>query len=317
MTINTVCWNESVPPRCQQGAVTIGNFDGVHRGHLALLAEAHRQSRVLEGPTLAVTFEPHPLQLLRPEQFQPVLTTALDRAGLLQAAGADHVFIVKTTLDFLKLSAAEFFSQVIRQGFAARCLVEGPNFGFGRNREGNVSLLEKWCADAGMMFTMVPPVTWHGQAISSSRVRDALVHGRPRDAIELLNRPYRLSGLVVAGKSRGQTLGFPTANLENVATLVPGNGVYAVRVTHEGRTWPGAANLGPNPTFGENVRKIEVHLIGFQGNLKGKVIEVDFIDRLRDTKAFSGPAELVAQLKEDVASASQIIASWEATGTNS
>jgi riboflavin kinase/FMN adenylyltransferase len=146
-----------------------------------------------------------------------------------------------------------------------------------------------------------------GGIVSSSRVREALVRGAVREAAELLGRPHRLHGQVGTGQRRGQQLGFPTANLERVETLVPGDGVYAVRVFWQGSAWPGAANIGPNPTFGEQDRKVEVHLIGFEGSLYGQRLAVDFLDRLRDTRPFSGPTELAAQLKKDVEQARRLV----------
>lgn len=300
-------WNESPAPECRNGALTIGNFDGVHLGHLALLQELKRQARKLDGPAVVLTFDPHPLQLLRPEQFKPVLTALDDRAALLQANGADHVLILRTTRELLQRSAQEFFDTVILTQIGARALVEGGNFAFGRDREGTIEKLHDFCGNAGVMFTIVPSFrTQDGVSVSSSRVRGALEIGDVREAARLLGRPYRLRGTVAEGSRRGHKLGFPTANLENIPTLVPRDGVYAVRV-HKGKDhWAGAANVGPNPTFGEQARKVEVHVIGFQGNLYGERLGIDFIARLRDTRAFDGVDKLVEQLKLDVREAERL-----------
>lgn len=298
MAIFTIQFDEAVPAPCRQGAVGIGNFDGVHLGHAALVAELRKQAG--QGPAVAVTFDPHPLQLLQPARFQPVLTTIQDRAALLQKCGADHVVILRTTPALLQLSAADFFNRILVDGFQARALVEGPNFGFGRNREGSVATLHDLCEKARLGLTIVTPRQIDGLVVSSSRVRHALEKGQVAEAAQLLGRPYRLRGNVGVGQRRGQTLGFPTANLHQPATLVPGDGVYAVRVRHGETRWPGAANVGPNPTFGEQARKVEVHLIGFQGDLYGQDLAVDFISRLRDTRPFAGPAQLIEQLRLDV-----------------
>jgi riboflavin kinase/FMN adenylyltransferase len=307
MAILTANWDDTLPPSIQRGAVAIGNFDGVHRGHLALLAELRRQAVAVGGPAVAVTFDPHPLKILRPERFQPVLTTIADRAALLQAHGADHVLILRTTPALLGLSAHQFFEGVVRDRLAARAMTEGPNFGFGRNREGDVTRLAELCRLHGMILVVVSPLEWHGAVVSSSRVRTALVQGNVREAADLLNRPFRLHGIVEPGQHRGHTLGFPTANLRQVETLAPGDGVYAVRVEYHDQVWPGAANVGSNPTFGEHARKIEVHLIGFQGELLGQSLAVDFIERLRDTRPFAGVAQLVEQLKLDVERARRLV----------
>jgi riboflavin kinase/FMN adenylyltransferase len=306
MTVARVNWNDVPPAAYQGGALAIGNFDGVHRGHTALVAELRKQAKAVGGPAVAVTFDPHPLQLLRPEQFQPVLTTVADRAELLQATGADHVLVLGTSPELLQLTAAQFFDRIVRDRLRPRALVEGFNFGFGRHREGNVQTLAELCREAGIPFTVVPPLKLEGRPVSSSRVRDALVAGDVREAARLLDRPYRLRGTVGVGQRRGRTLGFPTANLERPETLVPGDGVYAVRVHHSGTAWPGAANVGPNPTFGEQARKVEVHLIGFDGELTGQTLAVDFIDRLRDTQKFANAADLVKQLQADVEQARRL-----------
>lgn len=310
-----VTWdgNEPAPAGTVGGAVSIGNFDGVHRGHAALMAEVRRQA-AHGGPAVALTFDPHPLQILRPAQFQPVLTTLTDRAELLRAMGADVVVALQTTPSLLHLTAVEFFDQVIRARLRARALVEGVNFGFGRDRQGNIDTLTDLCAQAKLGFTVVQPVLHEGRPVSSSRVRDALLAGDVREAAILLGRPYRLRGRVGTGRQRGRLLGFPTANLEAVPTLVPADGVYAVRVRRQQQNWPGAANIGPNPTFGEGMRKVEVHLIGFQGELLGQEMALDFAERLRDTRTFAGPAELTEQLRIDVERARRLVEMPERSG---
>jgi riboflavin kinase / FMN adenylyltransferase len=306
MAAHTIDWNALPPDECRRGAVAIGNFDGVHRGHAALLAELRRQSEEINGPAIALTFDPHPIELLRPDQTPPRLTTPEDRTRLLLELGADHVLVLCATHELLALRAAEFFAQVIRERLDARALVEGTNFGFGRGREGDVTTLAQLCEPAAIRLKVVPPVILDGIEVSSSRVRAALTAGNVREAALLSGRSYRLHGVVGRGQERGQQLGFPTANLEQLRTLVPGEGVYAVRVPHEGKTWPGAANIGPNPTFGDNERKVEIHLIGFQGDLYGRPLAVDFVDRLRDTRPFKSVAELIEQLRRDIDEARRI-----------
>jgi riboflavin kinase/FMN adenylyltransferase len=258
---------------------------------------------------VALTFDPHPLQLLRPDKFQPVLTTIADRTRLLLNHGADEVIILQTSWPLLQLSAEDFFNTVIRERLDARCVVEGPNFGFGHNRGGDWHTLEVLSQKRGIE----PPVIaaslmLDGKPVSSSRVRAALVCGNVHEAARLLGRNYRLHGRVGTGQRRGQSLGFPTANLEQMPTLVPGDGVYAVRVKWGGRAWTGAANVGPNPTFGERARKVEVHLLDFQGDLYGQELTVDFVERLRDTQTFADKNQLVGQLQKDVAKTRQVMA---------
>jgi riboflavin kinase/FMN adenylyltransferase len=310
MSIVRLTWEQQPPRECRAGALAIGNFDGVHRGHQTLVAALRQKAQCLDGPAVALTFDPHPLQLLRPEQFQPVLTTVADRAELLQVFGADHVVILHTAPGLLQLTAREFFDKVVRQRFEARSVVEGTNFGFGHDREGTIETLKELSRAAGMEPpVIVPPFLLDGVPVSSSRVRAALVQGKVEQGAQLLNRPYRMQGRVGTGQRRGQTLGFPTANLDQVETLVPGDGVYAVRAHWQGQTWPAAANVGPNPTFGEQGRKVEVHLIGFHGDLYGQTLQVDFVKRLRDTQRFGGRDQLMSQLRLDVEQARMVMSS--------
>jgi riboflavin kinase/FMN adenylyltransferase len=315
MAVYSINWDATPPGDCCRGAVSIGNFDGVHLGHAALLSELRRQAGALSGPAVALTFDPHPIELLRPSQAPPRLTTTEDRSQLLLDLGVDHVVVFRVDHELLALRAVEFFAEVIQKRLQARALVEGTIFGFGRGREGDVEILAKLCEPAGIRLSVVPPVILDGIEVSSSRVRSALMAGNVREATHLLGRPYRLYGLVGTGQRRGQKLGFPTANLEQVQTMIPGDGVYAVRVPYEGKTWAGAANIGPNPTFGENARKVEINLIGYRGDLYGKSLAVDFVERLRDTRPFKSATELIEQLRLDIEQARRI-AGVEANGSH-
>jgi riboflavin kinase/FMN adenylyltransferase len=310
----------SLPRPCQDGAVAIGNFDGVHLGHQALLAETIRQARHCSGPAVVVTFSPHPLQLLRPESFLPELTTLTERVELLHRSGADHVVVLQTTTALLRLLAREFFEQIVGDTLRARAVVEGFNFGFGRNREGTVATLQALGKEKGVAVVLVPALELAsaGSAaipVSSSRVRDELLAGNVAAAQVLLGRPFRLTGVVKTGQKRGQSLGFPTANLEEVATLVPGDGVYAAIAYLRGKNWHAAVNIGPNPTFSEHARKIEAHLIGFSGDLYGQTLAIDFVERLRDTRPFAGVEELKKQLQIDLESTRRILEPHEMLST--
>jgi riboflavin kinase / FMN adenylyltransferase len=305
MDTQLVDWR-NLPANCRGGAVTIGNFDGVHRGHAALLAAVRARAAEVHGPGVAFTFDPRPLDVLRPGQSGPPLMTTADRVRWLLEEGADHVLVVRTTPELLALTADTFFTEVVQQRLAARALVEGPNFGFGRARQGDVGMLAQLCRANDIALTIVPPVQINGEEVSSSRVRATLLRGDVAEAADLLGRPYRLSGVVGTGQRRGQTLGFPTANLEAVPTLIPGDGVYAVRAYVSDTPWPAAANIGPNPTFGENARKVEVHLIGFHGDLYGEPLAVDLLHRLRDTRPFRNVTELIEQLQQDIDQARRI-----------
>lgn len=296
------------PPGFAGGAVTVGNFDGVHRGHRELVAAAARWAGRVGGPAVAVTFDPPPFQVLVPAAPpRPPLTTLADRAELLHAAGANRVVVLRTTAELLGLTPEEFVARVVVRLLGAKAVVEGYDFRFGRGRAGDTATLRTLCAAAGVGFEEVPPLNAGGEPVSSSRVRAAIVAGEVATAAGLLGRPYRITGTVVGGAKRGRTIGFPTANLGDVPTVVPGTGVYAVRAAVGGKTWPAAANVGPNPTFGEDARKIEAHLIGFAGDLYGQEMAVEFVQKLRDTRPFGGPAELTEQLRRDVAAAKSVL----------
>jgi riboflavin kinase/FMN adenylyltransferase len=300
MATHHVEWHAAFPQECRHAAVTIGNFDGVHRGHAALVAEVRRQASAINGPAVAVTLDPHPIALLRPDLHAVPLSTLADRTQWLHDLGADHVLVLHTTPELLALEAAAFFREVLLSRLAVRVLVEGENFAFGHNRQGNVHTLEELGRPAEIGVITVLPVLIDNMPVSSSRIRQALLAGEVEQAAQLLGRPHRLHGVVGHGRHRGASLGFPTANLEQLATLPPGDGVYAGR-GHAGRnSWPAAINVGPNPTFAEQQRKVEAHLIGFSGDLYGQPLRLDLVSRLRDTRPFRNADELREQLRHDV-----------------
>jgi riboflavin kinase/FMN adenylyltransferase len=306
MAAASLSWRDQPPPGFTGGAVTVGNFDGVHCGHRVLVAAARNWAEKIEGPVVAVTFDPHPFQILNPATPpRPPLTTFADRVELLHSAGADHVVILRTEPELLALTPEEFFREILARQLEAKAVVEGFNFRFGCGRAGTTATLHDLCAVAGMGFEEVPPLMMGEEPVSSSRVRAALVASEVATAVDLLGRPYRIAGVVIKGAKRGRTIGFPTANLGDVPTVLPGNGVYAVRAMVDGQSWPAAANIGPNPTFGEAARKIEIHLIGYAGDVYGKSMAVDFIQKLRDTRPFASAADLIEQLKADVEVAQQ------------
>jgi riboflavin kinase/FMN adenylyltransferase len=306
-----VDWQEEFPAASRGGSVAIGNFDGAHTGHASLIRELVRQARATHGgPAVALTFSPHPVEVLRPGTRVELLTTPADRAALLAGLGADLVLTLKATPELFRLSAREFFDRVVRGNLDARGMVEGANFCFGRDREGDVELLAEFCREAGMPLSVVPPYFLDGIEVSSSRIRQELQRGDVALAAKLLGRPYHLRGVVVGGKRRGRTIGFPTANLEGIATVIPAGGVYATRArTAAGEAYPSATNVGPSPTFGEEAPRVEVHLIGFAGDLYGQELEIEFLARLRETRPFAGPAELIEQLRRDVEQARSYAAS--------
>jgi riboflavin kinase/FMN adenylyltransferase len=292
-------------PAC---AVTVGNFDGVHVGHAAIVAALKATAGRLDMPAVALTFDPHPASVLRPETAPVPLTTPARRAGLLAGLGVDAVLVQPADARLMSLPAECFYRDVLRGRLRAAALVEGADFRFGAGRRGDVTLLRGWCAADGLAFDVVPPVLAGGEPVSSSRIRSLIAAGDVQAANRLLTEPLRISGTVVPGKRRGIGLGFPTANLASIATLVPGQGVYAARggvadADGDRTTHAAAVHIGPNVSFGETAVSVEVHLVGFSGDLYGRRLDVDFLGRLRDTRRFESIDDLKAQLAADVAAA--------------
>lgn len=292
-------------PAC---AVTVGNFDGVHLGHAAIVRRLIAASRRIDAPAVAFTFDPHPAAVVRPDHAPVPLTTPARRATLLRAIGVDAVVVQPTDKDLVSLTADRFYREILRERLHAVALVEGADFRFGANRKGDVRLLETLCSRDGVAFETVEAVLADGLPVSSSRIRGLIAAGRVAEAAILLASPYRLTGTVVEGANRGATIGFPTANLSGVATLLPAPGVYAARVTLPDRgSRPAAVHVGPNISFGETRIGVEAHLIGFSGSLYGCSLDVDFVERLRDTQKFDSIDGLVAQLAKDVARAAAVV----------
>lgn len=288
-----------LPAWLSKGAVAIGNFDGVHLGHARIINSLREQAAHVGGPAVVFTFDPHPVRLLRPALAPPPLTWTDRKADLLAELGVDMLIAYPTDEALLALSCEEFFSRIVVEALGARAIVEGNNFRFGKNRAGDVRVLAGLCAQAGISLEVVEPVIALGEVVSSSRVRRLIADGDVDQARQLLTRPYRIRGLVTHGVGRGMRLGFPTANVSAIDTLIPGLGVYAGAAMVENQTWPAAIHLGPNPTFGESAVKVEVHLLGFSGQLYGRPVEVDFLSRLRAVRTFASPDELQAQLAID------------------
>ena len=293
---------------CAPCAVAVGNFDGVHLGHAAIVRRLREAADRHGVPAVVLTFDPHPASILRPEQPPLPLTTPARRADLLLALGVDAVCVQPTDAALMALEAEAFYADVLRGRFAVRAVVEGQDFRFGSRRRGDVALLASLCGRDAVDLEVVPPVVVDDEPVSSSRIRTLVAAGRLGDARALMTSPYRLSGEVVVGARRGATLGFPTANLSGIATLLPAGGVYAALARVDGGSFPAAVHVGPNATFGETSVSIEAHLIGFAGDLYGRVLDVDFLDRVRDTRRFTSAEDLKAQLADDVATAGQIVA---------
>jgi riboflavin kinase/FMN adenylyltransferase len=285
--------------------VSIGNFDGVHRGHQRLLARARKLKQAAAAPAVGViTFEPHPLTVLRPGHAPPRLTSPGRKRELLAAAGVDAMVVLAPSKELLNLTAEEFW-ELLRDVVRPAHLVEGNSFTFGKGRGGTIERLRQWSAGAGIELHIVDPVTvpllnMLEAPASSSTIRWLLERGRVRDAAICLGRPHELEGLVVAGARRGREIGTPTANLKCDGQLVPADGVYAGRCSVEGQAWPAAVSIGTNPTFGDNPRTVEAHLIGFSGDLYGRLLRLELLDWQREQRTFAGIEPLKAWIAQDI-----------------
>jgi riboflavin kinase/FMN adenylyltransferase len=297
-----------VPDEARRGVLSIGNFDGVHRGHAMLLKRLMRMSRQCDGPAVGFTFDPHPATVLRPGSQPPPLTWRHRKIELLESLGLDWLVVCPAQPHVLELSAEAFYQQVICGRLAARGLVEGPNFLFGKGRGGDVEQLQHWCLRDGLKFEIEPTMESGGEVISSTRIRALVAAGDVDRANELLVAPYRICGQVVRGAGRGAGLGFATANLAEIPVLIPGPGVYATRMYVGDRPLAAAAHIGPNPTFDELQPKVEVHALDFRGDLYGQVVSVDFLARVREIARFPTPAALQLQLQQDIQRVRMLVA---------
>ncbi|HBO42508.1 MAG TPA: bifunctional riboflavin kinase/FAD synthetase [Planctomycetaceae bacterium] len=299
---------DDFPSQFRGGAVSIGNFDGVHAGHARLVAALRDKARQVAGPAVVFTLDPHPARVLRPEQTPPSLSWTERKAELLERLGVDAVIAYPTDRTFLRLDPVAFFERVVVGSLQARAVVEGPNFYFGSNRSGDLEMLGRLCSEAGMVLEVAEPVRVGGEIVSSSRIRRLVGEGAIEQANRMLTEPYRIRGVVVRGEGRGRQLGYPTANLSRIDTLLPGEGIYAARAWVDGAAWPAALSLGPNLTFGESEVKVEAYLVGYEGVLYDRTVEVDFLARLRDIERFSGVDSLIARMRRDVEAVERIVA---------
>ncbi len=291
----------------QQGYLTVGNFDGVHRGHQCIISKLVELSRNENVPSTVLTFEPHPVTILAPEFAPPRLTTLEKKTELLKNLGVDHVIALPVTQEFLELSPEEFFSQIIVEQFQAKGLIEGPNFYFGKDRKGNPELLAKFCQNEGMVLEIIQPEATGEEMISSTMIRKCISEGEMPVVTQLLDRNYSIEGMVIKGEQRGRSLGFPTANLENIPVLIPAEGVYAACTEISGVKYAVALNIGSNPTFQEQNKKIEAHLLNFSRDLYHSTLEISIVERIRSISTFPSVEQLTEQLCKDVKLVEKII----------
>jgi riboflavin kinase/FMN adenylyltransferase len=275
-------------------AICLGNFDGVHLGHRALFQAAARH-----GPVVALTFLPHPGRVLQPSLAPRLITPHERKLELLESLKVHAAVVQPFSPEYARTSREQFEHSLFRE-LGVRAVVVGQDFSYGARRAGTLSSLGAAATSAGAVLEVVPAVTVEGVVVSSSRIREYVLEGRVEAAARLLGRAFELTGSVVRGAGRGRTIGFPTANLETGNELLPATGVYAARV-FDGARWHGAAaNIGAKPTFSDDEFTIEAHLLDYSGDLYGKALRVEFLERLRSVRSFRSPSDLVAQIEIDV-----------------
>lgn len=287
--------------------VAIGTFDGVHLGHQHLLHAVAERARDLGATPVVLTFQPRPAEVLRPDLPPRYLTSLADRVRFLREAGAAKVVVVPFTRELSQTSAADF-ARALADRLHMRVLLGGPDLALGRGREGTPEVLSRLGQQLGFTVEVVPGLTVAGEDVRSSVIHRLLQEGNVEQARSLLGRPFAVSGPVVHGEGRGQTIGVPTANVAvSEGMTLPANGVYAVRAEVNGRRYGGAANLGIRPTFDGQTRSLEVHLFDFSGDVYGQPMRVEFISRLRPEQRFASVGELVQQIQTDLRQARAIL----------
>jgi len=287
--------------------VTLGNFDGIHLGHQAILARVVHEARARQGTALVLTFHPHPLAVLRPTLALPLILSLREKLRLFAAQGIHGVFLQHFTLPFSRLTPEEFVQRYLVEAIGTEKIIVGHNVSFGRNRAGRAETLEQLGRLCGVEVEIVLSGLLDDREVSSTTVRALLSAGDMRAVARFLGRPYTVSGRVEKGFQRGRGLGFPTANLRPRADVLLPNGVYAVLVTIGEQEVPGVANVGVNPTFGGNKRTIEAHLFDFSADLYGQRLRVGFVEHLRGERKFPSVQELARQIQEDASRARALL----------
>ena len=295
----------SIPERATTSTIlTIGNFDGVHRGHQALLERLTGYARKLALPAAVLTFEPHPREFFAPDQAPARLTSLREKLNLLEKCGVDHVYVCRFDARLAAQSAETFIERILVRGLSIRHLMIGDDFRFGKGRGGDFALLQSAGASHRFGVESMPTLDWEGERVSSSAVREALEAGDIEHATRLLGRPYGIAGRVVGGEKIGRQLGFPTANIQLKRKSLPLSGVFAVTVSGvpgSAGALPGAASLGVRPTLADGLKSVlEVHLLDFEGSIYGAHVTANFMHRLRDEAKYNSLDALKAQITRDV-----------------
>jgi len=298
---------EEIKKTFSKAVITIGNFDGVHLGHQSLFQKVKERAKIIKGTSIVITFEPHPVKVLTGKHI-PLITPLPRKLELIAAQGIEVTICLPFTKEFSQISAEEFVKEILIKKIGMKEIVIGYNYTFGRKREGNVELLKILGEKLGFKVHVIEPVMINGQIVSSSLVRELITAGQEDKVKDFLSRYYQVAGKVIPGHGRGsRLLGIPTANLSLINEVFPKPGVYAVEVIYQKNRYQGVANIGFNPTFGNNTLSVETHILDFNENIYDKTIKLNFIKRLRDEKKFKNVQDLATQIKKDIEVARKIL----------
>jgi riboflavin kinase/FMN adenylyltransferase len=295
----------------KNAVVTIGNFDGVHKGHQAIIHQVIEKAEFLEGTSVAITFEPHPIRVLKKNGWPPLITSFDQKIDLISHTGIDVLICIQFDEAFASITAHRFVKEILIERIGMKAIVTGKDYAFGKDREGDVEFLKKYAIELGfevIVANWIPMSYFGSKRISSTQIREVVMSGKVDEAYNLLGRYYEVSGKVVTGRNRGgKLLGFPTANINLQAELCPKTGIYAVIAEFNGKQYKGVANIGYSPTFDDQIFTVEVHLLDFNQNIYDNHLRVYFISRIRDEIKFSGIEELSQQIKNDIQTARIIL----------
>ena len=302
---------DSLEPRgWPEPALAVGNFDGVHRGHQALVALAVRDARAANGTSVVLTFDPHPSRVLSPDRAPASLMTLEQKAEILAGLGVDRLAVLPFTVELSRREPEEFAREILQRALGARVVVVGSSFRFGRGRAGDLATLRKLGEALGFRVHGQRPVIARGGPISSTRIREALSRGDVEAARDFLGRRFFVDGAVVKGDGRGRQIGIPTANLLVANETMPGGGVYACWCRVMGDASPpraAAVNIGHRPTFGGGIVTVEAHVLDYEGDLYGRILRLEFEERLREEKKFPDADALVTQIRRDIGEARRVL----------
>ena len=288
--------------------LTIGNFDGVHIGHQTLFNQVIEKAESINGTSVVVTFEPHPIRVIKSNKHFPLITLYDQKVELIGATGVDTLICIPFTREFAAIPARTFVTEVLCDQIGMKAIVVGQDYSFGRNREGDIYLLKEMAVAHGFDVIISEWIELEGGRISSTEIRNLVREGGVEEAEKLLGRHYQVRGTVIRGRDRGgRLLGFPTANLTLYDELCPKGGVYAVTVEYQDTTYQGVANIGYSPTFDNGEFSVEVHILDFDQNIYERPIRVNFIRRLRGEKKFPGPEALSEQISKDIEKARELL----------